>query len=372
MAYIFFLLSIFRTMGVGSEWIIYYPSLSGINAHPATDTNLAMASFCIAGISSILVSFNFFVTISEDRIYFRKSFYELPLFVWSIYIASGVMLFAIPIVAIRLFLMFIGFFSPSNMSMLFYPKLFWVFVHAIGFLLFIPSVGLLTHIIQSSTKGKFFKQEDYIIAIVSFGGLGFILWTSHVLVVSTEYEIKNYFLIATQLIAAHIFLIFFAWIISLLLNNGKITIPVLFALGYILFLTLSTMILIANTAVHYKPFGQDTDSTIFIFHQLLGIGSAFSMFGGFYTWFNKLTGLTYSEFLSKLHFWTFFFGVFFTFFPMPLIQILNTTTNLIKDYPYVGSLLFEVSNVLGSSFYDLSIFIFIVVIIESLNVKRLP
>ena len=46
------------------------------------------------------------------------------------------------------------------------------------------------------------------------------------------------------------------------------------------------------------------------------MGAVFSIFAGLYYWFEKLTGVKYSEFLSQLHFWVFFIGVNITFFPM--------------------------------------------------------
>jgi heme/copper-type cytochrome/quinol oxidase subunit 1 len=52
---------------------------------------------------------------------------------------------------------------------------------------------------------------------------------------------------------------------------------------------------------------------------LLSMGAIFSIFAGVYFWFNKITGLKYSEFLSQLHFWVFFIGVNLTFFPMRVI-----------------------------------------------------
>ena len=48
----------------------------------------------------------------------------------------------------------------------------------------------------------------------------------------------------------------------------------------------------------------------------LSMGAVFSIFAGVYYWFNKLTGLNYSEFLAQSHFWVFFVGVNITFFPM--------------------------------------------------------
>ena len=51
------------------------------------------------------------------------------------------------------------------------------------------------------------------------------------------------------------------------------------------------------------------------FHYVLSMGAVFALFAGFYFWTPKIVGLTYNEFLGKIHFWTMFFGVNITFFP---------------------------------------------------------
>jgi cytochrome c oxidase subunit 1 len=43
-------------------------------------------------------------------------------------------------------------------------------------------------------------------------------------------------------------------------------------------------------------------------HYVLSIGAVFSMFGGVYFWFDKITGVAYNEILGQIHFWIFFIG----------------------------------------------------------------
>ena len=62
------------------------------------------------------------------------------------------------------------------------------------------------------------------------------------------------------------------------------------------------------------------------------MGAVFSLFGGFYFWFEKITGVHYSEILGKIHFWTFFFGVNLTFFPMHFLGVAGMPRR-IPDYP---------------------------------------
>jgi cytochrome c oxidase subunit 1 len=58
----------------------------------------------------------------------------------------------------------------------------------------------------------------------------------------------------------------------------------------------------------------------------------FSMLGGVYFWFEKITGVQYSEILGQIHFWSFFVGVNLTFFPMHFLGVAGMPRR-IPDYP---------------------------------------
>jgi len=64
----------------------------------------------------------------------------------------------------------------------------------------------------------------------------------------------------------------------------------------------------------------------------LSMGAVFSMLGGLYFWFEKITGVRYSEILGKIHFWSFFVGVNLTFFPMHFLGVAGMPRR-IPDYP---------------------------------------
>ena len=62
------------------------------------------------------------------------------------------------------------------------------------------------------------------------------------------------------------------------------------------------------------------------------MGAVFSMLGGLDSWFEKLTGVIYSEILRKIHFWNFFVGVNLPFFPMYFLGVAGMPRQIL-DYP---------------------------------------
>lgn len=98
------------------------------------------------------------------------------------------------------------------------------------------------------------------------------------------------------------------------------------------------------------------------------MGAVFSIFAGIYYWFNKITGLRYSEFLSQLHFWIFFAGVNLTFFPMHFLGVAGMPRR-IPDYPDAFHVFNKIAS-WGSYISGFSVLIFFLVLIDSLLEKR--
>ena len=98
------------------------------------------------------------------------------------------------------------------------------------------------------------------------------------------------------------------------------------------------------------------------------MGAIFSIFAGTYYWFNKITGLNYSEFLAQLHFWIFFIGVNLTFFPMHYLGLAGMPRR-IPDYPDAFYIFNQISS-WGSYISGVSVIIFFLVLIDAFLSKN--
>ena len=93
------------------------------------------------------------------------------------------------------------------------------------------------------------------------------------------------------------------------------------------------------------------------------MGAVFSVFAGIYYWFEKLTGIKYSEVLAQIHFWTFFVGVNLTFFPMHWLGV-SGMPRRIPDYPDAYYTFNKIAS-WGAEISAFSLVIFLGVLIES-------
>lgn len=122
-----------------------------------------------------------------------------------------------------------------------------------------------------------------------------------------------------------------------------------------------TGVVLANSGIDIGL--HDTYYVTAHFHYVLSMGAVFSIFAGIYYWFEKLTSLKYSEFLSQLHFWTFFIGVNLTFFPMHFLGVAGMPRR-IPDYPDAFHVFNKVAS-WGSYVSGFSVIIFIVVLVNA-------
>src|SRR2546421_526740 len=116
------------------------------------------AGVFVAGFSTIITGMNFMVTTHKMRAP-GLTWFRLPLFVWSLYATSLIMVLATPVLAITLALISVerfwgvGIFDPKlGGDPVLFQHLFWFYSHPAVYIMILPGMGVISELITCFSR----------------------------------------------------------------------------------------------------------------------------------------------------------------------------------------------------------------------------
>src|SRR6187397_3382429 len=222
--------------GVDTGWTFYTPFSTTFSNSYVVATGLGIF---INGFSSILTGLNFIVTIHTMRAP-GMTWFRMPLFLWSHYATSLVMVLGTPVIAITLTqvalerLFGLGIFNPElGGDPLLFQHLFWFYSHPAVYIMILPGMGVVSELITCFSRKRAFGYGFIAYASISIAVLGFVVWGHHMFVSSQSIYAGMIFSLLSFLVSVPSGIKVFNWTATMHKGSIHFTTPMLYALGFI-------------------------------------------------------------------------------------------------------------------------------------------
>ena len=324
----------------GAGWTLYPPQAisEGTPGHQWGIVTM-LVSLAIFVAAFTMGGLNYVTTVLQARTR-GMTLMRMPLSVWGIFTASVMGLLAFPALFVAAVMMLFdrlagtSFFMPAMQSAgmitstqggspLLFQHLFWFFGHPEVYIVALPAFGIVSDLISTHARKNIFGYRMMVWAIIAIGALSFVVWAHHMYVSGMNPYFGFFFATTTLIIAVPTAIKVYNWVLTLWRGDIHLTIPMLFALAFIVTFVNGglTGLFLGNVVVDVPL--SDTMFVVAHFHMVMGVAPILVIFGAIYHWYPKVTGRMLDETLGRFHFWVTFVGAYLIFFPMHYLGLMG-------------------------------------------------
>lgn len=333
--------------GVDTGWTFYTPLST---AYSQGYVVWCVVGIFISGFSSIATGVNFIVSIHRLRAP-GMTWFRMPVFLWSLYATSVILVLATPVLAMTLLLLafesifHIGVFDPAlGGDPLLFQHLFWFYSHPAVYVMILPGFGIVSEIIPAFSRKELFGYKFVVWCSIGIAVISFLVWGHHMFVAGTSIYSALVFSILSYMVAVPSAIKVFNWLGTMHKGYIRFDAPMLYALGFVGLFTMGGL-----TGLFVAALGADVHltQTYFVvahFHYVMVGGMVSAFFAGLHYWWPKITGKMYPEMWGRAGALTIFIGFHLTFFPQFILGYLGMPRRYHSYSPE-----FQTLNVLSSA-----------------------
>ena len=324
----------------GAGWTLYPPQAI-MQGTPGAGWGiiLMLISLAVFIVAFTMGGLNYVTTVLQARTR-GMTMIRLPLSVWGIFTATILGLLAFPALLVSAIMMTLdrllgtSFFMPAIVSMgeqtsygggspVLFQHLFWFFGHPEVYIVALPAFGIVSDLLSTHARKNIFGYRMMVWAIVIIGALSFVVWAHHMYVSGMNPYFGFFFATTTLIIAVPTAIKVYNWVLTLWHGNIHLTVPMLFAIGFIFTFVHGglTGIFLGNVVVDLPL--SDTYFVVAHFHMVMGVSPILVVFGAIYHWYPKITGRMFNTVMGKWHFWLTFLGTYAIYLPMHYLGFLG-------------------------------------------------
>ncbi|WP_062105191.1 cytochrome c oxidase subunit I [Bacillus niameyensis] len=287
---------------------------------PSHGVDFYVTGIQISGFGTLMGGINFLVTIINMRAP-GMTYMRMPMFSWTTFVISALILFAFPPLTIGLFLLTFDRMFGANFfnvaaggNTIIFEHFFWIFGHPEVYILILPAFGIFSEIFATFSRKRLFGYSSMVFATVLIGFFGFMVWAHHMFTVGLGNIANAIFAVASMAIGVPTGIKIFNWIFTMWGGSIKFTTPMLYAAGFIPSFVMGgvTGIMVAVAPADYQF--HDTYFVVAHFHYVIVGGVVFAILAATHFYWPKMFGTMLNEALGKITWALFFIGFHLTFF----------------------------------------------------------